>query len=65
MKPVQKKTHHRDFTENDELIRKPVKKVQNKRERKPSIYEALEDEEELDLDLFNFEDDFIDDDEDF
>jgi hypothetical protein len=64
MKPVKKKTHHQDFANNDDFTRKPVKKVQNKRDRKPSIYQPLDEEEDLDLDLFNFDDDAIGEDED-
>lgn len=63
MKPVKKKAHHHDFTYNDDFIKKPVKKVQNKRDRKPSIYEPLDEDEELDLDLFNFDNDAIGEDE--
>ncbi len=55
MKPVKKKVHQKDFVSNDEFIKKPVKKVQAKRDRKLSIYDPLDDEDEnADLDLFGF-----------
>lgn len=64
MKPVKKKMHPHDHSENDEFSRKPVKKSGVKRDRKPSIYNPIDDEEESeDLDLFKFDLDAIDEDE--
>jgi hypothetical protein len=65
MKPVKKKTNHKDFVSNDDLIKKPVKKNQLKRDRKLSIYDPLEEEDEnAEMDLFEYDIDGIDDDED-
>ncbi|MCK9291974.1 MAG: hypothetical protein WCR58_09660 [Bacteroidales bacterium] len=65
MKPVKKKTRPQQFSDNDDFIRKPLKKATPKRDRKPSIYQPIDDEEEdLDLDLFNFDDDFSDEEDD-
>lgn len=65
MKPVKKKTNHKDFVSNDDLIKKPVKKNQLKRDRKLSIYDPLEEEDEnAEMDLFEYDIDGIDEDED-
>ncbi len=45
MKPAKKKPQNEDHF-NDELIKKPGKKQEVKRDRKPRIYE-IDDEEEL------------------
>ncbi len=63
MKPVKKKTRRHDQPENDELLRKPVKKMIAKRDRKPTVYDAYsEDEDGEDFDLFRFDDDESDED---
>ncbi|MBK9290148.1 MAG: hypothetical protein IPM52_00710 [Bacteroidetes bacterium] len=65
MKPVKKKTRRHDLPENDEFIRKPVKKMIAKRDRKPTVYDAYSEEDEAeDFDLFRFDDDESFDDED-
>lgn len=57
MKPVKKKSRSNDFVD-DEFLKKPVKRTVNKRDRKPTKYHLLDDEEETeDLDLFAFDDD--------
>lgn len=58
MKPVKKKARRYDQAENDELLRKPVKKMLAKRDRKPTVYDAYSEEEDSeDFDLFRFDDD--------
>lgn len=65
MKPVKKKTRLFDRPENDEIIRKPVKKLLAKRDRKLTVYDAYSDEDEgEDFDLFRFDDDDVDENED-
>ncbi|PKP53631.1 MAG: hypothetical protein CVT92_03380 [Bacteroidetes bacterium HGW-Bacteroidetes-1] len=64
MKPVKKKMRHNDFTSNDDLIKKPVKKQLNKRNRKLSIYDPMDDEESVDLEFFDYDLDAIDQNED-
>lgn len=64
MKPVNKKTRHNDFTSNDDLIKKPVKKQLNKRNRKLSIYDPMDDEESVDLEFYDYDLDAIDQNED-
>lgn len=46
MKPVKKKTHHHEKL-NEEFVRKPIKKPLAKRDRKLSIYDPLDEEEEF------------------
>ncbi len=58
MKPVKKKERPKEISSNDEFIKKPVKKTQAKRDRKLSIYDPLDEEDEnADLDLFDFDTD--------
>jgi Arc/MetJ-type ribon-helix-helix transcriptional regulator len=58
MKPAKKKNRIFDRSENDEVIRKPVKKLLAKRDRKPTVYDAYNEEDEgEDFDLFRFDDD--------
>ncbi|HMM11245.1 MAG TPA: hypothetical protein PKE03_04030 [Bacteroidales bacterium] len=63
MKPVKKKTRRYDLPENDELIRRPVKKMLEKRDRKLTVYDAYVEEEEGEFDLFRFDDEEDSDDE--
>jgi hypothetical protein len=65
MKPAKKKMRPSDHSENDEFLRKPIKKAGVKRDRKPSIYNPIDEEEDVeDLDLFKFDLDAMDEDED-
>ncbi|KAF0130533.1 MAG: hypothetical protein FD155_1343 [Bacteroidetes bacterium] len=62
MKPAKKKERPKEINSNDEFIKKPVKKTQAKRDRKLSIYDPLDEEDEnADLDLFDYD---VDDNED-
>lgn len=61
MKPAKKKERQKDFVSNDELVKKPVKKNQLKRDRKLSIYDPLDEEEDTaEMDLFDYDIDAID-----
>jgi hypothetical protein len=63
MKPVKKKSRPYDFVEDD-ILKKPVKRVTNKRERKPTKYHLIDEEEETEeLDLFAFDTDELDEDD--
>lgn len=65
MKPVKKKERQKEVNLNDEFVKKPVKKMLVKRDRKPRIYDPLDEEDEnAELDLFNYDIDAIDSDED-
>jgi len=65
MKPVKKKSRVFDRSENDEVIRKPVRKLLAKRDRKLTVYDAYSDEDEgEDFDLFRFDDDNVEENED-
>lgn len=65
MKPVKKKPNQKDFVSNDDLIKKPVKKNQLKRDRKLSIYDPIEEEDEnAEMDLFEYDIDGIEEDDD-
>ena len=56
MKPAKKKERPKEISSNDEFIKKPVKKTQAKRDRKLSIYDPLDEEDEnADLDLFDYD----------
>jgi|APMed6443717190_1056831.scaffolds.fasta_scaffold645255_1 hypothetical protein len=56
MKPAKKKERPKEINSNDEFIKKPVKKTQAKRDRKLSIYDPLDEEDEnADLDLFDYD----------
>jgi len=56
MKPAKKKERPKEISSNDEFVKKPVKKSQAKRDRKLSIYDPLDEEDEnADLDLFDFD----------
>jgi hypothetical protein len=48
MKPVKKKPHLHHDKLSEEFIKKPVKKTLQKRDRKLSIYDPLDDEEPFD-----------------
>lgn len=48
MKPVKKKPHPHHNKYSEEVIKKPVKKTMQKRDRKLSIYDPLDDEEPYD-----------------
>ncbi len=66
MKPTKKKSQKPEHF-NDDLVRKPVKKTALKRDRKISIYNPIdEDEDTVDNfdDLFDTDLDAIDEDED-
>lgn len=64
MKPVNKKERHKEVGLNDEFVKKPVKKTLAKRDRKPRIYDPLDEEEDsAELDLFDYDIDLIDTDE--
>ncbi|GAB1417622.1 hypothetical protein MASR2M12_03870 [Bacteroidales bacterium] len=55
-KKVQPKMHQRDLNLNDEFAKKPVKKGTVKRDRKLSIYDRVDDDEEnLEFDLYGYE----------
>lgn len=55
-KKVQPKMHQRDLNLNDEFAKKPVKKGTVKRDRKLSIYDWVDDDEEnLEFDLYGYE----------
>jgi hypothetical protein len=63
MKTGKKKARVQEFS-NDDLIRKPGKKIAvNKRDRRISIYNPIgEDEEETEIDnLFDYDPDSVDD----
>lgn len=61
MKPVKKKIHYTEQSIFEDSVKKSPKKVTNKRDRKLSIYDPLDDEEDTDeLDLFDYDLDAID-----
>lgn len=63
MKTGNKKARPQEFS-NDDLVRKPGKKVAIKRDRRISIYNPVDEEEENpEIDnLFDFDPDYLDDD---
>lgn len=65
MKPVKKKSSHNDHLFNDDFLKKSIKKMHNKRDRKLSIYDTPSDEDELDEEgMFDYDLDAMDEDED-
>jgi hypothetical protein len=65
MKSVKKKERQKEVSLNDEFVKKPVKKMLAKRDKKPRIYDPLDEEDEnAELDLFDYDIDAIDSDED-
>jgi hypothetical protein len=66
MKTGKKKTRPQEFT-SDDLVRKPGKKTAIKRDRRLSIYNPVDDEEDENLEianLFDFDPDLMDEGED-
>ncbi|MBW7847787.1 MAG: hypothetical protein H3C41_06870 [Bacteroidales bacterium] len=53
---MQPKMHQKDLTQNDEFVKRPGKKVNVKRDRKLSIYDRMdEDDDNLEFDLYGYE----------
>lgn len=47
---TEKKKSRNDYHSDDEFVKKPVKKIESKRDKKPRIYDLDDDEELPDFD---------------